>query len=80
MSRIVDHPGLTGTETAWEGWHDGQVIVQDVCPDHCDNGLLYQPARFCGRCGGHGVVVVRTETHAPDLLTVEIPMRGFDDA
>ena len=64
MSHLANYPGLTGTETAWEGFSDGEVIVQDACP-HCDHGLLYAPARFCGHCGGHGLIIVRTELVTP---------------
>lgn len=64
MSKIADHPGLSSTETAWEGFLPGEVIVQDVCKA-CDKGLLYSPARLCIPCRGTGMVVVRTERVPP---------------
>lgn len=60
MSQIRDYPLITGTETAWEGLKPDEIIIQDLCPD-CDRGVLYAPVRFCGRCGGHGLIIVRMD-------------------
>lgn len=40
-------------ETPWESWNDNEVIMQRDCPD-CDRGMLFAPARFCGKCSGTG--------------------------
>lgn len=60
MSQIKNWRGLSEGETAWEGFNPGDVIIQAICPN-CDHGLLYRPARFCGRCHGAGLITVRTE-------------------
>jgi hypothetical protein len=88
MSQIHDWPGLTGTETAWEGFTPDAVIVQDVCPD-CDRGLLYAPVRFCPYCQGRGVVIARIESrrilgvppYHPSMSTnTDVPDRPVDAA
>ena len=66
MSRITD-PAITALaasdEEAWEGFTDDSVIFQRPCPD-CDKGLLYYPARFCGKCGGSGRIARTVVLHA----------------
>lgn len=52
MSQIKD-PRCASDETAWEGFDEKHVIFQRDCPD-CDKGLIYEPVRFCGACGGSG--------------------------
>jgi len=44
----------------WQLWeYDDLIVLQRTCDARCKNGLLLEPARFCGKCGGDGVLTRR---------------------
>ena len=45
----------------WQLWEfDGEIQLQRECDaEGCENGLLYTPARNCGRCSGSGYLTRR---------------------